>query len=245
MFTESVVNNVAGIRKMVDEYVNNETPVPNAVKNPNYGYNSTSKKMVARYNEHQEKINLQLGKAERSDARVHDAFRGFIDQSLTTASRVNIQELRSVYPHMADDVQGILNNFKSLKTRTTFYEYKYMHLNMFLIGFVESTQGVLKGFAAEMRNLNQSKDSKHSQIMSELVASMKHLMQDDPSNIDIGVFENIIRGVQGSLKTVEDEFRQKSLALESGAMTAMHSATQPSNSSRPPAPFAPSGRRDT
>lgn len=171
----------------------------------------------------------------RNDKKPKEAIKEFYDKRLDEfAQSLNQnQDLRD-NPEIAKQLGQVVSNIKLIKTSSSFFEYKYIQMNLFMVYFVQKVYNVLEKYTEDVTEYMILQNTYRQKLMINFMQQIVKILEseknvgfseDDQKNF-MGMIDNITSGFQKTEQKVKDDLaKMKTGAVAQFADEIMKSDT--------------------
>lgn len=113
---------------------------------------------------------------------------------------------------MKNNINTIMNNVKTLKIKSKYFEYKYIELNIFLILFVQQTYMAMDSFVKNIMDFNAQRDLIRESMIKDTMKVMMSIMASADLQInpqDFNYITDMIAQLRKHMENKNVELQQK------------------------------------
>jgi hypothetical protein len=86
-------------------------------------------------------------------------------------------------PKLRDEVMSLTGSIKTVGTRYKYFEYKYIQLNLFVIGFIQHVYSTMQTFMETNMEYFEAREKYRTELTTEFIQALKKLLEQNDLNI--------------------------------------------------------------
>lgn len=140
------------------------------------------KNVIAFHTNLNEAIGKNFQNLLNSDATIPEGFKNIILKEKESEKKAIEQNLNNnpilKNTNLPTNILNLFDNSQTLKVKYKYFEYKYVYLNLFLLGFIEKTMETLHGFSTITQSYIKNKDAVQQETITSLITLLNQILNN-------------------------------------------------------------------
>lgn len=164
--------------------------------------------LVGKVTDMHNKILAQIGdeKEIASNAALRNVMYKVVDEDTDKKLAAFLQDPSiGKNPLIKDEMKSLTSSIKNIGTRYKYFEYKYIQLNLFVIGFIQHVYETMSSFIETNMEYFEARENYRTELTLDFIAALKKLLEAN----DLNITDKEIDDLNKLMTAMKDDVNEK------------------------------------